>query len=378
MATASDNTFTEKDSQMSPTSTASGEKNESQQSQNVNQHTPNSNTPITTLTVGGMMKIFTASLYQNDAQAAIQKATGVMIQEQISPIKEKVGHMEVEIKSITQRINTLEKGPKQPPAWGPPSTPITQIDYTRRNNIVLSGVKGTTEEGRTKLKAILKKLALPISNFSIFKRGKNETLVVEFATHRDKLMVYKERTKLANNGFKGIFLNEDLNNEQARVFYLARTAKKQGLIHSTWTMDGVTNISKIVRGETQTKTIASEEELKTVLPGLTIDEPSTKSKKKTIAKEWSDDAHEAQAAPNTEPDDQNSSDGELTDSEEEEAPSQKKEKKSRYKVQPVEPIATRAKTGASKNTDGEDQVASTSTQQPPNGKRPGRKAKEKQ
>ena len=100
--------------------------------------------------------------------------------------------------------------------------------------------------------------------------------------------------------------------------------------------------------------------------------------KKTIAKEWSDDAHEAQAAPNTEPDDQNSSDGELTDSEEEEAPSQKKEKKSRYKVQPVEPIATRAKTGASKNTDGEDQEASTSTQQPPNGKRPGRKAKEKQ
>ena len=36
---------------------------------------------------------------------------------------------------------------------------------------------------------------------------------------------------------RGVFINEDLNREEANLAYLCRQARKKGLIRSTWTQD---------------------------------------------------------------------------------------------------------------------------------------------
>ena len=99
--------------------------------------------------------------------------------------------------------------------------------------------------------------------------------------------------------YKNVFINEDLTEEQADLFFLGRTAKKQGLIKTAWTMNGATFISKIVNGEKEMQEVSSKEHLKLLLPKLKMpkSKPTKDNKKPTSS--WSTQEHQPEARAST-------------------------------------------------------------------------------
>ena len=242
------------------------------------------NAPITSLTAGKMMELFAASLNTEQAQNAIQTSFSKLI----DPVKTQLDENGRDLASLKARVETLEVQQKNP-GPSPHSVKINEkgvvaIDWTRRNNLVFTGVKGTPDECKKELNKIFKKLSLKVGAYNTFRRGPNATNVIaEFAGHWDKILIYKNRTKLMDKGISNVFINEDLNEAQDRVFYTARSAKKQNLIHSAWTTEGITHISKIVKGTVMTRAVYSEEEVKQLIPRLKI-EPRTKLPRQTKSK----------------------------------------------------------------------------------------------
>ena len=243
------------------------------------------NTPITSLTAGKMMELFAHSLTTERAQQAIQTS----VVQLIDPIKSKLEETGRDVASLKTRIESLEHKHNTPTPFTVKvnDTPrgVATVDYTRRSNLVFTGIKGTPEECKTQLNKIFKKLGLKIGAFNTFRRGQNATnIIAEFAGHWDKILVYKNRTKLMDKGIRNVFINEDLNETQDRIFYLARSAKKQHLIHTAWTTEGITHISKVVKGVVQIKPVHSEEEIKSLLPKLKIEAATKTATKTTKAK----------------------------------------------------------------------------------------------
>ena len=338
------------------------------------------NAPITSLTAGKMMEIFTASLTTDQAQNAIQTSVKTLIE----PVKQELEETGKNLASLTSRVEQLENQSRPNPTPSPHAVKVSAVDYTRRNNLVFTGIEGTPEQCKNKLNKIFKKLGVKVGSFNTFRRGPDaKNIIAEFAGHWDKIVIYKNRTKLYGKGVKDVYVNEDLNESQDRVFYVARTAKKQNLIHSAWTTEGITHISKIVKGTVMSRPVHSEDEIKALIPKLKIEPKSDKTPKtnKTQLKksnEWSSEDHEVAKKPSksshqavSSSDSESSSveteseEGEISESEEEDnAP----RPKSKFKAQPIDKPETRSKKNA-KNK------APTTDEQDPKAKRLPRKAK---
>ena len=86
----------------------------------------------------------------------------------------------------------------------------------------------------------------------------------------DKRAAYKARIKCYGSGYKGVYVNEDLTEEQTDLFLFALAAKKQKLVKSAWTMNGASYISKTVRGEQEMIEVTSKEHIKALVPKLNV------------------------------------------------------------------------------------------------------------
>lgn len=228
---------------------------------------------------------------------------------------------------INQRIKALETKPSQP---------TTKPDRPQNSStLIFTGVSDSK-----KIKKIIKDLGITLSGLiNVTPVNKKKAATVEFSCHWDKSSTYRERTKLRGKGHVGVFINEVLTPSQGKIFYLARCAKKQKLIKSTWTQDGSILVSKEVDGEQQMAEVKSQDHLLQLVPRLVIPEEKPNGKDKATAKKWSSSkVHQAsekkkKAIPtsSSESDDSESDDnreeGEL-DTEEE-----KPKKKSRRKAQ---------------------------------------------
>ena len=235
------------------------------------------------LTVEEMMAVFSSSLNMPTSKRVIrncvQTEVNTLKSERIDPLEKKVTKLQEETNSMKQdtlkimgKLEGLEAGNSQNST---PRTFIQREETSRQGNLIFRGVK-KEGEGKTPLdsiKAILRDLGIELNGAvqarRIGPRDKRDSILVEFSVYWDRRKVYAARTKLAGAGHKGIFLNEDLTMEQKHVFYEARQAKKQGMISSCWTYEGVTHLSKDSNDGKVTAAIPNMETLKLRLPQYT-------------------------------------------------------------------------------------------------------------
>jgi hypothetical protein len=196
-----------------------------------------------------------------------------------------VGHVQTLEASHTvmaERIQTLEA--KQPALANQVQTLEARQTSTQQrtimaqsgkaNNVLINGIAETTDESP---EALVKNMATAINvklgAFTAKRIGKvadNKTrsILVCCNTYWDKRKLYAARTTLQDNNYADVYINEDLPSKQAELFFRARQARKQKLIKSAWTENGLITI-RIAEGG-QALTIGSIEKLTELVPEYTI------------------------------------------------------------------------------------------------------------
>ena len=173
-------------------------------------------------------------------------------QDHLTKITENANRIDTAREQLQQQITNLEQRLLNSPA--PENAPsrhsFNPALLSRLNNIVITGVAESTDENlQTKLREITGALECQIDSFKAKRLGKkNENvsrprqILVQLGSHWDRKKLYAARSKL--NGYKDtngqtpydkVFFNEDLDKQQASLFYKGRQAKKNGLIKSIWT-----------------------------------------------------------------------------------------------------------------------------------------------
>ena len=67
---------------------------------------------------------------------------------------------------------------------------------------------------------------------------KPRSIIVKFATYRARHCFYSRRASARDNGYRGVFVNEDLTSQRNKLLYLARAAAKAGHLQGAWSHDG--------------------------------------------------------------------------------------------------------------------------------------------
>ena len=191
--------------------------------------------------------------------------------------------------TIYRRLNTAEDEIKVLKSSTPRSSPTT--DPGRLQTLIMDGLdkKDQTEKAINK---IFKDIGVTLTGRFQIKALQNGKTAIQFSTFWDRNAVYKGRIKLVQH-HEGVFINECLTEEEAKLFFLARSAKKQKLINSTWTRNGACFISKIVNGESQTAEVKDEATLLKLLPKFIMPAPKGKKDKPANKKAvWSEEEHQ--------------------------------------------------------------------------------------
>ena len=69
-------------------------------------------------------------------------------------------------------------------------------------------------------------------------RSKYREIIVKFTSYRARQKLYKMRTALKDNGYAGMFLNEDLTKYRSNVLFEARKVVKADCAKGAWSSDG--------------------------------------------------------------------------------------------------------------------------------------------
>ena len=125
--------------------------------------------------------------------------------------------------------------------------------YSRRNNIRISGLPETPDESTDDLVLGMSRAmgaGLSIEEIDRShrvgpKRGKdgNSTsrprdIIVKFVSYRSRQKLVQKRGALKSCGYAGKFINEDLTRSRSLLLYKCRELKRQGRIQDTWSTDG--------------------------------------------------------------------------------------------------------------------------------------------
>lgn len=132
--------------------------------------------------------------------------------------------------------------------------------YTRKNSLEFHGIPensyGSTEEAVLKVAATLD-VEVSSSDIEIThklrRRSGDSAIIAKFCSHKIKSKLYKQRTKLKNikasvlfPGYAAaaarsndrLFINENLTPYRRGLVESANRRRRDGLIHSVWTLDG--------------------------------------------------------------------------------------------------------------------------------------------
>ena len=145
--------------------------------------------------------------------------------------------LEKENSSLITRIAALEKIADQ------------SEQYSRRNSLRISGFKEHTGE---KTDDIVVNMAATIGcdlqlneidrSHRVGKPDATKTrhreILVKFASYRARQKLYKMRTSLKDNGYAGVFLNEDLTRKRSNLLFEARKVVKADCAKGAWSADG--------------------------------------------------------------------------------------------------------------------------------------------
>ena len=122
--------------------------------------------------------------------------------------------------------------------------------YSRRNCLRISGMK---EEINESTDDIVMKIASDIgSDIQLEnidrshrigipnRRGdKPREIIVKFTAYRYRSKFYKQHTRLKEQGYTGVFINEDLTKRRSSLLFEAHTLFKSKLIKGSWSSDGI-------------------------------------------------------------------------------------------------------------------------------------------
>ena len=160
------------------------------------------------------------------------------LQDRISSLEKSNSELINENRSLITRITALEAQADQ------------AEQYSRRNCLRISGVKEETNESTDD---IVMKIASDIgSDIQLEnidrshrignpnRRGdKPREIIVKFTAYRYRSKFYKQRTRLKEQGYTGVFINEDLTKRRSSLLFEARTLFKSKLIKGSWSSDGI-------------------------------------------------------------------------------------------------------------------------------------------
>ena len=68
--------------------------------------------------------------------------------------------------------------------------------------------------------------------------GRPRDIIVKFSSYRTRRKVYGARTKTKDNGYRGVYINEDLTKLRIMLLMKAWNMVKTKHIHSPWSSDG--------------------------------------------------------------------------------------------------------------------------------------------
>lgn len=121
--------------------------------------------------------------------------------------------------------------------------------YSRRNCLRLSGIK---ETGGESTDAIVLEMAAAIgANVTLgdidrsHRVGpkptgstKSRAIIIKFTSYRARQLFYGARSRARDNGYRGVFVNEDLTKLRNNILYVARCKVKDKQLLGAWTHDG--------------------------------------------------------------------------------------------------------------------------------------------
>jgi hypothetical protein len=67
---------------------------------------------------------------------------------------------------------------------------------------------------------------------------KPRPIIVKFTSYRTRSTVFKNRSKLKLNGYRDIYVNEDLTKNRSNILFKARMLVKAKKLESAWSSDG--------------------------------------------------------------------------------------------------------------------------------------------
>lgn len=179
------------------------------------------------------------------------------LQAQIEKLEEKNRLLELEIKKLKEHANTVSVKVQNISEKQARNTENSQdelqmqIQMEKRNNLILTGLREEKDEDLQKklteiFDAKFSKNGIKFECSRLGKESANEeepdenkkprAIKISFASIWDKRYIYANRIKNLNQS--GMYLNEDLMPEQAKIAYMARVLRRNKKIHSTFTKEG--------------------------------------------------------------------------------------------------------------------------------------------
>ena len=167
------------------------------------------------------------------------RETNQLLKAELEAAKTKIKKQEEETYNLWDSLDSLEQ-------------------YTRKNSLEIIGIPAECESTEEAVLKVANALEVDIDSSSIeishrIRRKKNDNaLIVKFVNHKDKTKLYKARAKLKSVKMTSlfpnspavppekdrIFINENLTDHRRYVMGQANKMKRDGLLHSFWSMDG--------------------------------------------------------------------------------------------------------------------------------------------
>ena len=119
--------------------------------------------------------------------------------------------------------------------------------YSRRTSIRIAGVPedATEDDVVDKVTRIFDAMKVKPTINRVHRVGpRNNTrargprpILCQFTTYPDKRVVMQSKKDIKNS-YPDVYINEDLTRKRARIYFIARKLKKQGIFTEVWTADG--------------------------------------------------------------------------------------------------------------------------------------------
>ena len=183
--------------------------------------------------------------FQSKIESIVRSIADLVIPEIVkgvtAKLESRVSTLESENDFLRKRVNQLE------------NSLDAAEQYSRRNNLRISGLPESPNESTDDL--VLAMSSAIGANVSLeeidrshrvgaknHKSGGNNPkprdVIVKFVSYRSRQKMFKQRGAAKSNGYKNVYVNEDLTRNRSFTLFRCRELKRQGRIQDAWSSDG--------------------------------------------------------------------------------------------------------------------------------------------